>query len=67
MRSVHPQLSTGTLDAGARARVRAYDCGIHQTATLYTERGSHVSRNATSMAQMNDGTAGGSARSHNDD
>ena len=31
------------------------------------ESGAHVSRHATSVARMNDGTAGGSARSHNDD
>ena len=29
--------------------------------------GAHVSKHATSVARMNDGTAGGSARSHNDD
>ena len=32
-----------------------------------TRNASHVSRHATSVARMNDGAAGGSARSHNDD
>ena len=67
VRSVHPQFSTGTLDADARARVREYDRDIHHAGNLHTESGAHVSRHATSTAQVNDGTAGGSARSHNDD
>ena len=64
--SVRTQLSTYTLDADARARLREYDGDIHCAANLYTESGAHVSRHATSVAQVNDGTAGGSARSHND-
>ena len=38
-----------------------------RAAELYTESGAHVSRHATSVARMNDGAAGGSARRHNDD
>ena len=67
VRSVHAQFSTGTLDADARARVSEYDRNMHHADNLYTESGAHVSRHATSTAQMNDGTAGGLARSHNDD
>ena len=32
-----------------------------------TRNAAHVSKHATSVARMNDGAAGGSARSHNDD
>ena len=40
----------------------------HETGQTDTTRNaSHVSRHATSVARMNDGAAGGSARSHNDD
>ena len=67
VRSVHVQLSNATLDADAHARVSEYDSGIHQADNLHTESGVHVPRHATSTARMNDGAAGGSARSHNDD
>ena len=65
--NVRTQFSTDTLDADARARLREYDCDIHHADNLYTERGAHVSQHAISVAQMNDGAAGGSARRHNDD
>ena len=63
--SVRTQLSTYALDADVRARLREYDGDIHDAANLYTESGAHVSRHATSVAHVNDETAGGSARSHN--
>ena len=64
---VHTQFSTGTVDADTRERLREYDSDMHCAGDLYTESGAHVSRHATSVAQMNDGAAGGSARRHNDD
>ena len=68
VRSMHAQLSNATaLDADAHARVSEYDSDIHSAINMYTKSGAHVSRHATSVARMNDGTAGGSARSHNDD
>ena len=67
VRCVHAQLSNVTLDADAHARVSVHDSDIHQAGGLYTESGAHVPRHATSTARTNDGTAGGSARSHNDD
>ena len=63
---VHTQFSTYALDADTRERLREYDSDIHSAANLYTESGAHVSRHATSVARVNDKTAGGSARSHND-
>jgi hypothetical protein len=65
VRNVRAQLSTGALDADVRARLSEYDWDIHHAVNLYTESGARVSRHATSVAQVNDGTAGGSARSHN--
>ena len=41
------------------------DHETNQTDT--TRNAAHVSKHATSVARMNDGAAGGSARSHNDD
>ena len=64
---VGAQLSTDTIDADTRERLREYDSDIHCAVDLYTESGAHVSRHATSVARMNDGAAGGSARRHNDD
>ena len=49
-----------------RAHLREYEGDMHGAADLYTESGAHVSRHATSVMRMNDGAAGGSARSHND-
>ena len=66
VRSVYAQLSNATLDADAHARVSAYS-DVHQAGNLYTQSGTHVSRHATSTAMMNEGAAGGLARSHNDD
>ena len=63
---VHTQFSTYALDADTRERLREYDSDIHSAVNLYTESGAHVSRHATSVARVNDKTAGGSARSHND-
>ena len=63
---VHTQFSTDTIDADTRERLREYDSDIHSAVNLYTESGAHVSRHATSVARVNDKTAGGSARSHND-
>ena len=40
--------------------------GRRQIDTGTYDGGAYVSRHATSVAQVNDGTAGGSARSHND-
>ena len=60
-------LTTDTIDADTRERLREYDSDMHCAVDLYTESGAHVSRHATSVAQMNDGAAGGSARRHNDD
>ena len=64
--SAHTHFSTyvppGT---DVRARLREYDGDMHCASNLHTERGAHVSRHATSVTQVNDGTAGGSARSHN--
>ena len=64
---VDMQFSTVTIDADTRERLREYDSDIHCAVNLYTESGAHVSRHATSVARMNDGAAGGSARRHNDD
>ena len=64
---VDTQFSTDTIDADTRERLREYDSDIHCAVNLYTESGAHVSRHATSVARMNDGAAGGSARRHNDD
>ena len=61
------QHSADTIDADTRERLREYDSDMHCAVDLYTESGAHVSRHATSVAQMNDGAAGGSARRHNDD
>mgnify|MGYP001031700371 CR=1 FL=1 len=60
-------LTTDTIDADTRERLREYDSDMHCAAELYTESGAHVSRHSTSVARVNDGSAGGSARSHNDD
>ena len=60
-------LTTDTIDADTRERLREYDSDMHCVAELYTESGAHVSRHSTSVARVNDGSAGGSARSHNDD
>ena len=60
-------LTTDTIDADTRERLREYDSDMHCAVDLYTESGAHVSRHATSVARMNDGAAGGSARRHNDD
>ena len=68
VRSVYAQLSSVTLDADAHARGSAYVVSdVHQTGNLYTEGGTHVSRHAMSTAMMNEGAAGGSARSRNGD
>ena len=61
------QHSADTIDADTRERLREYDSDMHCAVDLYTESGAHVSKHATSAAQMNDGAAGGSARRHNDD
>ena len=65
--SVRTQFSTYEPGSDVRARLSEYDGNMHCASSLYTEKGEHVSRHATSVTQMNDGTAGGSARSHNDD
>ena len=68
---VDVQFTTVQVDADTRERLRGYDDDMHRATTLYTANGSrvsrHVSKHATSVARMNDGAAGGSARSHNDD
>ena len=64
---VHTQFSTYALDADTRERLREYDSDIHGAVNLHTESGAHVSRHVTSVARVSDGTAGESARSHNDD
>ena len=68
---VDVQFTTVKVDADTRERLRGYDDDMHRATTLYTANGSrvsrHVSKHATSVARMNDGAAGGSARSHNDD
>ena len=64
--SVRTQFTSYTLDADVRARLREYDGDIHCAANLYIESGAHVSRHATSVAQVNDGTTCESERSHND-
>ena len=69
VRGVYVKLSNATLDADARTRVSAYASDVHcQADNLHTESGAHVSRHATStaMAMVNEGAAGGSARSHDD-
>ena len=58
--SVHAQFSTYAPDADVRARLREYDGDMHCAVNLYTESGAHVSRHATLVTQVNDGTAGGS-------
>ena len=63
---VDTQFSADTIDADTRERLREYDSDIHCAFNLYTESGAHVSRHAASVARMNDGAAGGSARRHND-
>ena len=65
--SVRTRFSTYEPGPDVRARLSEYDGDMHCASNLYTENGEHVSRHATSVSQMNDGTAGGSARSHNDD
>ena len=63
---VRVQSSAYTIDEDVRTRLREYDGDVHGATELYTESGAHVSRHATSVAQVNDGTAGESARRHND-
>ena len=62
--------STRTEADGGAGDARSTDVWVasHETGQTDTTRNaSHVSRHATSVARMNDGAAGGSARSHNDD
>ena len=62
--------SRSTAAGGGAGGAESTDAWVadHETnPTGTTRNAAHVSKHATSVARMNDGAAGGSARSHNDD